>query len=98
MVGKNGDVFQVDTVYRVTEAGREKVGFVNRTKFARFACNKRMTDDALDALIVEINEARAKQGRFGPVTHPRMMPPTDAALAEYIAETQDEEEDDDSDD
>jgi len=98
VVGKNGDVFQLDTVYRVTDAGREKLGFVNRKSGAKFACIKRMTDDALDSLVVEINEARAKQGRFGPVTHPRMMPPSDEALAEYVADNQEEEEDEDSDD
>lgn len=97
LVGRDdpGVVFDVDAVYHVAEDGTsQKVGYVGRHEGATFQPIVRRADSVMEQIVAELNEARERQGKFGPAFGPGAQTlPTEEALREY--DEQQLEEDDD---
>ena len=97
MVGTNKygerQVFDVDTVYLVEGDSRKKVGYINRKPNAKFVPVGRMTDDERDQLVKDVDEARESQGRFGPSSGCGPQRPSDEAVAEAVAELEEDGDD-----
>lgn len=60
-------VFDVDFVYRVVDGERRKIGILARKTGATLKPLCKMADDEADALVAEVNEAREREGKFGPI-------------------------------